>query len=75
MVRLKSETNYKNMILKEKKDGLDAAMISDIEKMTIIDNFLNMLHKGEYIIDPNAKDIPYGDKSSLADFIDQALQG
>jgi hypothetical protein len=50
-------------------------MMTDIEKMVIIDNFINMLHKGEYIIDPKARDIPYGDESTLADFIDQALQG
>src|ERR1041384_4309487 len=50
-------------------------MMRDIEKMIIIDNFINMLHKREYVIDPKAKDIPYGDESTLADFIDQALQG
>jgi hypothetical protein len=42
--------------------------ITDVTKMAYVNHFMDMLHKEEYIIDSKAKEIPYDDKSTLADY-------
>jgi DNA-directed RNA polymerase len=46
----------------------------DLAKMIRINNFIEMLHRGECMIDSKANDISYGNRKSLADFINDALQ-
>ena len=46
----------------------------DLAKMIRINNFIEMLHRGECMIDSKANDISYGNGKSLADFINYALQ-
>jgi hypothetical protein len=47
----------------------------DFAKMVRINNFIEMLHRGECMIDSKANDISYDDNGkSLADFINDALQ-
>jgi hypothetical protein len=46
----------------------------DFAKMTRINNFIEMLHKGECMIDFKANDISYDNGKTLADFINYALQ-
>jgi hypothetical protein len=46
----------------------------DLAKMIRINNFIEMLHRGECMIDSKANDISYGNGKSLADFINDALQ-
>ena len=46
----------------------------DFAKMTRINNFIEMLHKGECMIDSKANDISYDNGKTLADFINYALQ-
>jgi len=46
----------------------------DLAKMIRINNFIEMLHRGECMIDSKANDIPYSNGKSLADFINDALQ-
>jgi DNA-directed RNA polymerase len=46
----------------------------DFAKMIRINNFIEMLHRGECMIDSKANDISYGNGKSLADFINDALQ-
>jgi hypothetical protein len=49
-------------------------MVMDFAKTVRINNFIEMLHRGECMIDSKANDISYTDGRSLADFIDYALQ-
>ena len=56
-----------------KKEELDQLMM-DLAKMIRINNFIEMLHRGECMIDSKANDIPYSNGKSLADFINDALQ-
>jgi hypothetical protein len=46
----------------------------DLAKMIRINNFIEMLHRRECMIDSKANDISYGNGKSLADFINDALQ-
>jgi hypothetical protein len=46
----------------------------DIAEMVRINNFIEMLHMGECMIDSKANDISYDNGRSLADFINGALQ-
>jgi hypothetical protein len=46
----------------------------DLAKMIRINNFIEMLHRGECMVDSKANDISYGNGKSLADFINDALQ-
>jgi hypothetical protein len=46
----------------------------DFAKMIRINNFIEMLHKGECMIDSKANDISYDNGKTLADFINYALQ-
>jgi hypothetical protein len=49
-------------------------MIMDFAKTVRINNFIEMLQRGECMIDFKANDISYDDGRSLADFIDYALR-
>jgi hypothetical protein len=49
-------------------------MLMDFAKMVRINNFIEMLHRGECMIDSKANDISYDNGKTLADFIDYALQ-
>jgi hypothetical protein len=49
-------------------------MVMDFAKTVRINNFIEMLHRGECMIDSNANDISYDNGKTLADFIDYALQ-
>jgi hypothetical protein len=49
-------------------------MMIDIAKMVRINNFIEMLHRGECMIDSKANDISYDNGKTLADFINDALQ-
>jgi len=49
-------------------------MVMDFAKMVRINNFIEMLHRGECIIDSKANDISYNNGRSLAEFINYALQ-
>jgi hypothetical protein len=46
----------------------------DFAKTVRINNFIEMLHRGECMIDSKADDIPYDNGKTLADFINHALQ-
>ena len=46
----------------------------DIGKMVRVNNFIEMLHRGECMIDSKANDILYDNEKTLADFISYALQ-
>ena len=46
----------------------------DFAKMVRINNFIEMLHRGECMIDSKANDIPYDNGKTLAEFINYALQ-
>ncbi len=46
----------------------------DFAKTVRINNFIEMLHRGECTIDSKANDIPYDNRKTLADFINHALQ-
>jgi hypothetical protein len=46
----------------------------DFAKMVRINNFIEMLHRGECMIDSKANDISYDNGKTLADFISNALQ-
>ena len=46
----------------------------DIAKMVRINNFIEMLHRGECMIDSKANEISYDNGKTLADFINDALQ-
>ena len=49
-------------------------MVTDFAKVVRINNFIEMLHRGECMIDSKANDISYNNGKSLADFINDALQ-
>ena len=49
-------------------------MMMDFAKIVRINNFIEMLHRGECMIDSKANDISYDNGKSLADFINDALQ-
>ena len=49
-------------------------MVMDFAKTVRINNFIEMLHRGECMIDSKANDISYDDGKTLADFINYALQ-
>jgi hypothetical protein len=49
-------------------------MVMDFAKTVRINNFIEMLHRGECMIDSKANDIPYDNGKTLADFINYALQ-
>ena len=49
-------------------------MMMDFAKIVRINNFIEMLHRGECMIDSKANDISYDNGRSLADFINDALQ-
>jgi hypothetical protein len=49
-------------------------MVMDFAKTVRINNFIEMLHRGECMIDSKANDIPYDNGKTLADFIDYGLQ-
>jgi hypothetical protein len=49
-------------------------MVMDFAKTVRINNFIEMLHRGECMIDFKANDISYDNGKSLADFIDYGLQ-
>ena len=46
----------------------------DFAKAVRINNFIEMLHRGECMIDSKANDILYDNEKTLADFINYALQ-
>src|ERR671932_1908745 len=46
----------------------------DFAKMVRINNFIEMLHRGECMIDSKANDISHDNGKTLADFINYALQ-
>jgi hypothetical protein len=46
----------------------------DFAKMIRINNFIEMLHRGECMIDSKANDISYDNEKTLAEFINYALQ-
>ena len=46
----------------------------DFAKMVRINNFIEMLHRGECMIDSKANDISYDNGKTLAEFINYALQ-
>jgi hypothetical protein len=46
----------------------------DFAKMVRINNFIEMLHRGECMIDSKANDISYDNEKTLAEFINYALQ-
>jgi hypothetical protein len=43
-------------------------MVTDFAKVVRINNFIEMLHRGECMIDSKANDISYNNGKSLADF-------
>jgi hypothetical protein len=49
-------------------------MVMDFAKTVRINNFIEMLHRGECMIDFKANEISYDNAKSLADFIDYGLQ-
>ena len=49
-------------------------MVMDFAKMVRINNFIEMLHRGECMIDSKANDISYDNGKTLAEFINYALQ-
>src|SRR5919199_2892997 len=49
-------------------------MVMDFAKAVRINNFIEMLHRGECMIDSKANDISYNNEKTLADFINDALQ-
>ena len=49
-------------------------MVMDFAKIVRINNFIEMLHRGECMIDSKANDISYDNGKTLADFINYALQ-
>src|SRR5919197_2749560 len=49
-------------------------MMMDFAKIVRINNFIEMLYRGECMIDFKANDISYDNGRSLADFINDALQ-
>jgi hypothetical protein len=49
-------------------------MVMDFAKTVRINNFIEMLHRGECMIDFKANDISYDNGKTLADFIDYGLQ-
>jgi hypothetical protein len=49
-------------------------MVMDFAKTVRINNFIEMLHRGECMIDSKANDISYDNGKTLADFINHALQ-
>jgi hypothetical protein len=49
-------------------------MVMDFAKTVRINNFIEMLHRDECMIDSKANDISYDNGRSLADFINYALQ-
>jgi hypothetical protein len=49
-------------------------MVMDFAKTVRINNFIEMLHRGECMIDSKANDIFYDNGRSLAGFINYALQ-
>src|SRR5919198_6627324 len=49
-------------------------MMMDFAKIVRINNFIEMLHRGECMIDSKANDISYDNGKTLADFINDALQ-
>src|ERR687886_2720382 len=49
-------------------------MVMDFAKTVRINNFIEMLHRAECMIDFKANDIPYDNGKTLADFIDYGLQ-
>ena len=49
-------------------------MLMDFAKMVRINNFIEMLYRGECMIDFKANEISYDNGKSLADFINDALQ-
>ena len=49
-------------------------MVMDFAKMVRINNFIEMLHRGECMIDSKANEISYDNRKTLADFINYALQ-
>jgi hypothetical protein len=49
-------------------------MVMDFAKTVRINNFIEMLHRGECMIDSKANDISYDNEKTLADFINYALQ-
>src|SRR5918911_3598003 len=49
-------------------------MVMDFAKTVRINNFIEMLHRGECMIDSRANDIPYDNGKTLAEFINYALQ-
>src|ERR671932_195178 len=49
-------------------------MVRDFAKVVRVNNFIEMLHRGECMIDSKANDILYYNGKTLADFINYALQ-
>jgi hypothetical protein len=49
-------------------------MVMDFAKAVRINNFIEMLHRGECMIDSKANNISYDNGKTLADFINYALQ-
>ena len=49
-------------------------MVMDFAKVVRVNNFIEMLHRGECMIDSKANDILYYNGKTLADFINYALQ-
>jgi hypothetical protein len=49
-------------------------MVMDFAKMVRINNFIEMLHRGECMIDSKANDISDDNGKSLAEFTNYALQ-
>jgi hypothetical protein len=49
-------------------------MVMDFAKTVRINNFIEMLHRGECMIDSKANDISYDNGKTLAEFINYALQ-
>ena len=49
-------------------------MVMDFAKTVRINNFIEMLHRGECMIDSKANEISYDNGKTLADFINYALQ-
>jgi hypothetical protein len=49
-------------------------MVMDFAKMVRINNFIEILQRGEYMIDSKANDISYDNGKTLAELINYALQ-
>lgn len=49
-------------------------MVMDFAKVVRINNFIEMIHSGERMIDSKANDIPYHNGKTLTNFINDALQ-